>query len=367
VVPTLVPVFRPLLPSAQEILPYLERIDQTRWYTNFGPLLDEFEQRLATHFDVDASCIATAANGTLALMASVATATPARGQDVPIPAWTFPATALAVLGTGLRPYLCDIEEESWVIDVANIPPAVIRRSRALMPVAPFGAVPRFDSWMACAEHSGIPLIVDAAASFDQLASVGVPFGAPTMVMVSLHATKALGVGEGAVVVSNDPAWIERFRQYINFGFSGTRRSDAPGINAKLSEYAAAVGLAALDGWAQARRQWVQTTAVFAKGLRALELRAQPGFGNGEISPYCVAEFASREICDRAIAVLAADGIESRRWWGLGLHTNPSLSDLPRGHLTRTDDISGRTIGLPFWRDIGSETTERVFTALLKAV
>ena len=347
-------------------MPYLERIDQTRWYTNFGPLLAEFEQRLAAHFDVDTSCIATAANGTLALMASIATATPRGGQDVPIPAWTFPATALAVLGTGLRPYLCDVDEGSWAIDTASIPPAALRRSRTLMPVAPFGAVPQFETWIACAEQSGIPLIVDAAASFDHLAGAGVPFGAPTLVMVSLHATKSLGVGEGAVVVSNDPTWIERFRHYINFGFSVTRRADDLGLNAKLSEYAAAVGLAALDGWAQARRQWIQTTAVFARGLRELELRAQPGFGSGDVSPYCVAEFASRESCDRAIAVLAADGIESRRWWGLGLHANPSLSGLPHGRLTRTDEIAGRTLGLPFWRDIGEETTGRVFTALRNA-
>lgn len=362
-----IPVFRPILPTADEVLPYLRRIDESRWYANFGPLVGELEERLAEHFGLASDCVVTAANGTLGLMASLATASPRRGRRAPMPAWTFPSTALSALHARLDPFLCDVELQTWMIEGGAVSPSMLEQSGALVPVAPFGVAPPLERWMAWTSESEVPLVVDAAASFDHLAGMGIPAGHSTAVMISLHATKALGIGEGAVVLTNDPAWAARVRQYSNSGFAGARRTDIVGTNAKLSEYSAAVGLAALDGWDEARQHWITVTERFVDNLATVGLRAQPGFGNGYVSPYCVAEFSNRDTCDRAIQLLASDAIETRRWWGFGLHHHPALSHLLHDDLSNTEDIAARTVGLPYWRDIERTVVDRVFETLATAI
>jgi dTDP-4-amino-4,6-dideoxygalactose transaminase len=356
-------VFRPLLPIAAQVLPYLERIDATRWYSNFGPLVHEFEQRLAVHFDVAPDQIAVVANATLGLATSLATAPPGLGDTVPMPAWSFPATALAALAAGFTPCFLDVEPTSWALEPDSVPDELARRSRAVVPVAPFGARPDLASWVTWSGENGVPVVVDAAACFDSLASLSVPEGAPVAVVVSLHATKVLGIGEGGVVISNDPSWILRARRFINFGITKTRRSDVLGTNAKLSEYGAAVGLAALDIWPESRRRWMKVAGDFSARLANAGLEAQPGFGRTAATPYCVADFKRAKTCERALDALTGARIETRRWWGHGQHENPALGALERRDLHVTDSLAARTLGLPFWIDIEARDVDEIFAVL----
>jgi dTDP-4-amino-4,6-dideoxygalactose transaminase len=359
-----IPVFKPLLPTAAQIAPYLERIDEARWYTNFGPLANEFEERLADHFGLPSGGVALVANGTMALATALATAPPGLGAAVPMPSWTFPATALAALAAAAEPCLLDINAESWALTPSDIPAELAARSRAAMPVAPFGADPQVGTWVKWTQTTSVPVVIDAATCFDRLRLVRLPERPPIALAVSLHATKVFGVGEGGIVVSNDADWIRRIHQYINFGFYGARRADVLGINAKLSEYGAAVGLAALDAWPGVRQRWVEVAEKFSARLRGLGIRAQPGFGETAVAN-CVIELEDSGVCDRAVTALEAAGIDTRRWWGLGQHENPALRFLERSVLDVTGSLARRTIGLPFWIDINSDEIEAVFSVLSK--
>ena len=106
-----------------------------------------------------------------------------------------------------------------------------------MPVAPFGAPFNIEEWDEFHRVTGIPVVIDAAAGFDT-ASAGL-----SPVMISLHATKAMGIGEGGLILCRDNNLAEQIRAARNFGFLGERVAEIPGMNAKLSEYGAAVGLA----------------------------------------------------------------------------------------------------------------------------
>src|SRR6202040_4256517 len=105
---------------------------------------------------------------------------------------------------------------------------------AIMPVAAFGRMPDLARWRELADGTGLPVIVDGAAAFDALRSAPVP------VTVSLHATKSVAAGEGGYVACEDHAFIEKVRALAAFGFAGSRISQLPATNAKVSEFAAAV-------------------------------------------------------------------------------------------------------------------------------
>lgn len=358
-----IPLFRPQLPTASAMLPYLERIDANRWYSNFGPLGDELEERLAHRYGVTKDRVVLVANGTQAISACIATAPASRGDVVPMPAWSFPATSFAAISAGFRPHLLDVDERTWALEPGAIPTRLAERARAVVPVAPFGAPPDIEPWCEWSEARQVPVVLDAAASFDSLAGLTLPDESSVAVAVSLHATKVLGVGEGAFVIAGDARWSKRVRQHINFGFLGARRSDAVGTNAKLSEYSAAVGLAGLDAWPITRRRWIAVTDAYSRRLAATKLPANPGFGTGIVAPYCVVDFGQPDRCAVAIAALTEHAIETRRWWGGGQHRNPALGDVDRSNTRVTDDLASRTLGIPFWLDIGPEQIDAIFGLL----
>ena len=195
------PVAKPRLPLATEILPYLRRIDQTRWYSNSGPLLEEFEARLAAH--AGGGSVAAVANATVGLTLALLASEVAPGSLCMVPAWTFAATGHAIELAGLVPWIVDVDAKSWALEpdaarelLRDAPGPV----EAVMPVSPFGRPIDFAGWESFREQTGIAVAIDAAAAFDSIRPANVP------AVVSLHATKVLGTGEGGFVISNDAAF-----------------------------------------------------------------------------------------------------------------------------------------------------------------
>jgi dTDP-4-amino-4,6-dideoxygalactose transaminase len=267
---------RPQLPSAERLLPYLKSIDASRLYSNFGPLVVSFEDRIAQHYALEPGSVASVANATLGLTIALAIQQPPVGSLCIIPAWTFVASAHAAIMAGLVPYFVDVDPETWALtpsgalDVLAKAPAQIG---AVMPVMPFGLPCDVAAWDAFRSETGIAVAIDAAAAFDALAPAGVPS------VVSLHATKTLGTGEGGLIISTDASIRSAVWMHSNFGFRGSRRAQVPACNAKLCEYQAAVGHASLDEWPEARTQWVEAANRYRRALQPDDaVRLQNGFG-----------------------------------------------------------------------------------------
>ena len=123
-----IPVLRPMLPTADQVLPYLRRIDNARIYTNFGPLSLELQERLARMFGTGDNSIICASSGTSALIGAILASAGMGRASRPlamIPGLTFPATAAAAERCGYKPYFVDVDPKSWLLD-----PKTLARIRA---------------------------------------------------------------------------------------------------------------------------------------------------------------------------------------------------------------------------------------------
>lgn len=356
----MIPVARPLLPSAGAILPYLERIDALRIYSNFGPLARELEARLAHHFGLSPGCAVSAANGTTALTATLVALTRGVAGVCLLPSWTFCASAHAAIASGLRPHFLDVDSQSWRLtpELAEQALGQIENVRAIMPVAPFGTPVDVTPWEELNKRTGIPVVIDAAAAFAGQQTGDIP------VVISLHATKILGAGEGAIVLARNPELIVEVTRRLNFGFYGVRSASTAGFNGKLSEYSAAVGLAALDAWPETQHGWSQ---LLTRYQRALDARGVPRVrpSNSGLTSTLVYSFPVDAKC--LSLRLAEAGIGSLRWYNDGCHAEPSFSAFSRGPLPVTLALASSCLGLPFFLDLEEQALDRIVNTLAQSL
>jgi dTDP-4-amino-4,6-dideoxygalactose transaminase len=347
------------MPPAEAILPYLRRIDEARWYSNFGPLLIEFEARLAQRFE-GATAVSTVANGTQAITIALQAIGVAPGTLCAMPSWTFVATAHAAVAAGMTPWFVDVDPATWMMDPDALEAALASAPGpvgAAIPVAAFGRPIDMEAWTAFRDRTGVPVVIDAAAAFDTVTS------APLPTTFSLHATKLLGAGEGGFIACEDEDLVAKFRDITTFGFRGSRESLRLGTNAKLSEYTCAVGLASLDAWPVTRLQYLRAAQRVRMALTTHpDLTFQPGWGVHWLSTTCVVGTADGQ-ADALERRLMAAGVDTRRWWGQGCHNGPAFQAFPRTEMAATDRLARSTLGLPFYAAMTAEDIERLAAAI----
>ena len=361
----LVPTFRPRLPTAETLLPYLREIDERRWYSNFGPVERRFESALAAHFRVPSGTVVTVANATQGLILALQDVSGDRAGFCMVPAWTHVASAAAITAAGLTPWFVDVEPRNWQLTPDGARQLLERAPqcpRAVMPVSPFGGLVDAEAWDRYTEDTGIPVVVDAAAAFDTVRP-----SRTTVQVVSLHATKTLGIGEGGLVLAGDERRADRLRRMTNFGLDRDRLSVLPGTNAKLSEYAAAVGLAALETWPNTRAQLIATARRFLAELAAIpEVSPMPAL-DGEIATSTANIILAHRNANAVIDFLRNRGIEARKWWAGACHRHKQFLPHPRASLPVTEDLADRVIGLPFFIEITDAQLRSVFDGLRAAL
>ena len=356
-----IPVFRPRLPDADAILPWLRRIDEARIYSNTGPLAVEFAGRICRHFNLGQACAQPVANGTLGLVASLLAVGAKPGSLCAMPAFTFVATAHAAVAAGLVPWLLDVDSADW-----QLKPDELRRALAeapgevgaVIPVCPFGQPVDWSGWLDLQHRTGIKVVIDAAAAFDGLRP------GPLPAVISLHATKAAGIGEGGLVISSDRDLISEVFRRINFGFRGNRDAGCIATNAKMSEYHAAVGLAMLEQWPRSRAGFAQVQSGLRRRLEAQGIACPDGIGTDWVSSTFNIRLPG-EYASAIAAGLARRGIETRRWWGDGLHRHLAFSHFPRTRLARTETLTANVLGLPCWLDLEDRALDAIVGALAR--
>ena len=247
------PPFRPLLPTADKLFPYLQRIDKSRIYSNFGELNNEYKSRLGDFFNAS---VETGSSATSLLTATLIALNLPPKSFIACPSWTFVASPASIVAAGHIPYFMDCTKEGILSAESNI----MKQCAAIMLVSPCGAPLNIKQWEKNAAHWGIPLVIDAAAGFDAFSTVSLPQKSP--VIISTHATKAFATAEGGFVVCKDSSLLERIRRLTNFGLTPKRDAETYGMNAKMSEYHAAIGLAELDGWEEKRDRYLRKTLIY---------------------------------------------------------------------------------------------------------
>jgi dTDP-4-amino-4,6-dideoxygalactose transaminase len=367
------PVMRPTLPTYDRLEPYLRRIDAARTYSNYGPLVREFEARAAQLLGMP-GCLTSAGSGTAALaaaiLASAGRATPERPFAL-LPAYTFVATALAVELCGYRPLVAEIDASDWMLSPSRARTHVERGDIGLVvPVSPYGRAFDQRHWHRFRDETGVPVVIDAAASYDVLANDPAAARAalgPIPVALSFHATKSFSCGEGGAVVSSDARLLHGATQALNLGFYGSRDCTVASFNGKLSEYHAAVGLAELDGWPQKRATAKRIASAYRVAATSAGIADRVHVAPSISGCYVLFEAASADEATAVQTALTVASIGSRFWYGAGIHGHTHFAGVAQERVPTAEDVAGRLLGLPVASDYSSDDVAAIVEALARAL
>lgn len=341
----------------------LDSILDRRVLTNNGPMVREFEERVADIVGVR-HCIAMC-NGTVAL--EIVTRALGMKEEAIVPSLTFVATAHALQWQQISPVFCDVKPGSHHMDPAQIHNLLTPRTSGILPVNLWGRPCDIDAILAVAEQNRLPVVFDSAHMFacSYKGSMIGSFGDAEV--FSFHATKFMNTFEGGAVVTNDDELAATVRLMQNFGFSGRDLVTHVGINGKMTEVAAAMGLTSLD----AMDRFVERNRENYHAYR-LKLRPVPGV---EIVEYdererCNFQYIVIDVdenitgigCDELMAVLAAENVDARRYFSPGCHRmEPYSSYFPNAGLLlrNTEDSLSRVLTLPTGTAVEARDAEKI--------
>lgn len=344
---------RPSLPSYNEVQPLLQGIDASHVYSNRGPLIQALENAYAAYLDTDPSQVVAVGNATQALQGLVAISSP---NNWYCPDYTFSATGLAVINANKTLHICDVNLETWKLETVDLPK--FSYSTGLLPVMPFGAEVRFSDYKEF-DH----VIIDAAASLGRTPPKTSEMNSNWGVVYSLHATKVLGAGEGAIAICGNPEMAKSLRAWINFGFVDGRESINNGTNAKMSEFNAAYGLTSIRRIKLERDLWMDpqnNVSEMTKGRRwKTHINAVAGF-----QPYWIASFRNFEERSYIQAALSDLKVQSRPWWEKPLSKQRAFHGSTKfGYLGNSDLLASTHLGLPMYQSLRAEDIKYVIDAI----
>lgn len=320
-------VGRPNIGDRTHFLEMAAGILDRAWLTNNGPLVQEFEGRIARYLGVK-HCVAMC-NGTIAL--EIAIRALGLSGEVIVPSWTFVATAHALHWQGIAPVFADIDPATHNLDPEAVRRMITPRTTGIIGVHLWGRAAPVEALQAIADEHGLKLLFDAAHAFGSThrgQSIG-RFGACEV--LSFHATKAFNTMEGGAVVTDDGELAETARLMRNFGFKGYDNVVHPGTNGKMIEVCAAMGLANLDTldavFAGNRSNHAAYTAALAgiPGIRVLDYDAAERNSHHYI--VLEADAASGASRDEIVAALQAENILARKYFWPGCHKMQPYRDL----------------------------------------
>ena len=342
-------VGRPNIGSREAFLAYANDIFDRRWLSNNGPLVQQFEQRVADYLGVK-HCIAMC-NGTVAL--EIAIRALGLSGEVIVPSYTFIATAHALHWQAITPVFADIDPNTHTLDPDAVRRMITPRTTGIIGVHLWGNAAQAEALQAIADEHGLQLMFDAAHAFGcshQGRMIG-NFG--RCEVFSFHATKFFNTFEGGAVVTNDDELAETMRLMRNFGFAGIDNVIHPGTNGKMIEIAAAMGLVnldAIDDIIDSNRRHYRSYSLGLQGLKGLSLLA---FDESERNNYQYMVMEVAEDCpvsrDRIVDVLTLENVLARKYFWPGCHNMKPYRDLyPHAGLLlpQTQRVADRVVVLP---------------------
>jgi dTDP-4-amino-4,6-dideoxygalactose transaminase len=324
-------VTQPYLPPLEEFIPYLEKIWANKVLTNCGPFHQLFEELLCQHLGVE--YIALFTNGTIALVTALQSLR-ITGEVITTP-YSFVATSHSLLWNGIRPVFVDIDPNTLNLDPAQIEAAITPHTTAIMPVHCYGNPCDVDAIQRIADTYNLKVIYDGAHAFGVQNKQGSIFRYGDLSVLSFHATKVFNTFEGGAIVCPDSKTKVRIDQLKNFGHAGEVTVVAPGINGKMSEFNAALGLLQLKYVDRAIARRKEIDAVYREPLKGVKgIRCLSGAGqkvaNHAYFPIMVGQDypISR---DELYQKLKDNGIHPRRYFYPLISDFPMYRGLPSAH------------------------------------
>lgn len=368
--PRALTVTRPDLPPLEDFLPYLQEIWDSRVLSNGGPFHQRLERALCAHLGVPQ--VSLFANATLALVTALQ-ALRVGGEVITTP-YSFVATAHSLMWNGIRPVFVDIDPQTLNLDPAQVEAAITPQTTAIMPIHCYGTPCDVDAIRRIADNYDLKVIYDAAHAFGvQRVEQGVPrsvLNHGDLSVLSFHATKVFNTFEGGAIISPDARTKQRIDHLKNFGFVDETTVVATGINGKMSEFNAALGLLQLERVDAAIRRRGEIDALYRTllaDLPGLRLLPRPADARPNHSYFAVLIDETFGVPrDEVYRAMREHDILARRYF------YPLISDFPmyRGLPSAAPDrlpvarrVAGQVLCLPIFPAMDDADVQRVVRVL----
>ncbi|MGM5470807.1 DegT/DnrJ/EryC1/StrS family aminotransferase [Flavobacteriaceae bacterium LMO-SS05] len=354
-------VTKTFLPPQSEYQAILERAWATGWMTNRGILVRELEQNLQEYLEV--SHIIAMTNGTLPLQIAIK-ALQLKGEIITTP-FSYVATTSSIVWEGCRPVFVDIHPEYLSIDETKIEAAITEQTSAILATHVFGNPCAVEAIDAIAKKHGLRVIYDAAHAFGVSYKGQSIFNYGDVSTCSFHATKVFHTGEGGAVITKDKALKAVLFYYHNFGHQGDEAFQGLGINAKMSEPQAAMGLAVLpymDHLLSQREERVDQyrEAFKTTALQTLKIRDHTQWNYS----YYPLIFKDEAQLLNIKAILESHNIYPRRYFYPSLNT---LDYVKYRACPVSESIASRVLCLPLYPDLKTEDQHRIIALIQGAL
>jgi len=365
--PERINVTRSSLPPFEEYCAEIREIWDSHWLTNMGVKHQALEEALSRYLGCEYLALFT--NGHLALETILA-AFDLHGEIITTP-FTFASTTHAIVRCGCRPVFCDIEPDNYTLDPNKLEALITDKTVAILPVHVYGNLCDVEAIGAVAKRHGLPVIYDAAHSFgvfkDGVSSAN--FG--DAAMFSFHATKVFHSIEGGAVCCRDAETRQRLCDLKNFGIHGPEDVPFVGGNAKMNEFAAAMGicnLRHLEAEIAKRRLVAERYDAQLSGVPGLKLnRAQRGV-QANYAYYPVVfdgyKYSRDEVYDR----LAAEDIIARKYFYPLTNSFACYAGKPGFDPADTPVaayMADRVLTLPLYADLSLADVDRICKIILE--
>lgn len=359
-------VGRPNIGDKDEFFRLADEMFERQWLTNNGPIVDAFERKVASRMGVR-HCVAMC-NGTVALEIAIR-ALDLRGEVI-VPSYTFVATAHALQWQEITPIFADIDPATHVLDPEAVRRMITSRTTGILAVHLWGRPAPVEELAAIASTRGLKLMYDASHAFG-CSRGGIAIGNfGECEVFSFHATKVFNTFEGGAIVTNNDELAAKLRLMRNFGFAGYDEVIYPGTNGKMTEVAAAMGLANLrhlDRFIDDNRRKYRE---YARGIGAIKGLSLLTYDEGES---CNWHYVVVEISpdfgvgrDRVIAALQAENVLARRYFWPGCHNMSPYRELyPHAGslLPNTRIVAERVVVLPTGPSVSSAAIAGICSVL----
>ncbi|SHI18833.1 DegT/DnrJ/EryC1/StrS family aminotransferase [Pollutimonas bauzanensis] len=355
-------VTQPHLPPLEEFIPYLRQIWDTKILTNGGPMHRQLEEALCEYLGVEH--IALFNNGTLALLTALQ-ALRITGEVITTP-YSFVATAHSLLWNGIKPVFVDIDPHTFNLDPAKIEAAITPQTTAIVPVHCYGHPCDVEAIQKIADNYNLRVIYDAAHAFGVRDAGGSILRHGDLSALSFHATKVFNTFEGGAIICPDAKTKLRIDQLKNFGYVDEVTVVAPGINGKMSEVNAALGLLQLNYIDQAlerRKQIDRTYRELLEGIKGIRCLNDAGEKRANYAYFPILVGHEYPLSRDALYHGLKDaGIHSRRYF------HPLISDFPmyrglssahRSNLPVAANAAQQVLCLPIYPDLDMSVVEHI--------
>lgn len=358
------PIFvtQPYLPPLEEFLPYLETIWKNKVLTNGGPFHQQFEQALCEYLGVEHISLFT--NGTIALVTALQSLR-ITGEVITTP-YSFVATSHALLRNGIKPVFVDIEPSSLNIDPRKIEAAITPQTTAILAVHCYGHPCDVKAIQEIADTYNLKVIYDAAHAFGVVTDSESILRSGDLSVLSFHATKVFNTFEGGAIICPDQKTKTRIDNLKNFGHVGETNVVAAGINGKMSEFNAALGLLQLkhiDKAIEKRQEIDQAYRAGLKEVNGIHCIEKSGekYANFSYFPVLIGKRypVTRDELNEKLKAL---GIHPRRYFYPLISNYPMYRGLPssrRDNLPVASQASEQVLCLPIYPDLSLEVVAEI--------